>query len=170
MNHRIPTTTIFGLILLPMLLAAQPPGIEEFHGREGAPAPGSDRRLEAAADYLELTDGQRVEWEERLDNHKQIAQQEWQEIASLREQFRFLAETEAPDLAELGGIALTMHRRSEAMRSHRTELTDQLASILTPDQLERFEALQTAREALRPRGKRNRPHRGARPDSNSGTD
>jgi hypothetical protein len=63
-----------------------------------------------------------------------------------------------------------MHRRAEAVRSHRTELTDQLASILTPDQLERFEALQTAREALRPRGKRNRPHRGARPDSNSGTD
>jgi Spy/CpxP family protein refolding chaperone len=170
MTHRIPATTILGLMMLPMLLAAQPPGIGEFHGPEGARVPGSDRRLEVAADYLELTDGQLVEWEGLLDSHRQTAQQEWQEIASLREQFRYLAETEDPDLAELGGLALTIHQRSEAMRSLRTELNDQLASILTPDQLEKFEALRTARETFRPRGKRNRPHRGARPDSSSGTD
>lgn len=170
MNHRIPTITILGLMMLPALLVAQPPGFGEFHGPEAARGPGSDRRLEAAADYLELTDGQRVEWEELLDNHKQLAQQDREEIGALREQFRYLAETEDPDLAELGGIALTMYRRAEAMRSHRTELTDQLASILTPDQLEKFEALQTARETLRPRGNRNRPHRSPRPDSNSGTD
>jgi len=168
MRNRTSTITIIGLMILPMALCAQPPGAEGFPGPEEKRYPGGDRRLEAAADYLELTDGQLDEWEGLLDSHRQTVRQEWRDLAELRQQFRDLAETENPDLAELGSLALTMHRRAEAMRGDRSDLEDQLASILTPDQVEKFEALKIARETVRPRGKRGHPHRRARSDSSGG--
>jgi len=165
MSNKTLTFTVIGLMILPMALCAQPPAAGDFHGPEEERRAGGDRRLEAAVDYLELTDGQRVEWDGILENHRQTVRQEWQDLAELRQQFGDLAETENPDLTELGSLALTMHRRAEAMRGGRSELSDQLASILTPDQVEKFEALKTARETIRPRGKRGRPHRGPEPDS-----
>ena len=82
----------------------------------------------------------------------------------------FLAGTQDPDLTELGSLALTMHRGAEAMRNGRTGLNAELASILTPDQLEKFEALETARETVRPRGRKGRLHRSAKPDSGAGSE
>ena len=158
-----------GLVALPIALIAQPSGRERFPGEEEeGRLPGAERRLEAAADYLELTDGQRVEWEEILDLHRETVRQEWQELAEVRQQFRTLADTENPDLSELGALALTLHRGTEAMHDRRSRLDDELASILSPDQVEKFEALKTARETVRPRGKRGRSHREARPDSRDG--
>ncbi|NHZ73245.1 MAG: periplasmic heavy metal sensor [Nitrospirae bacterium] len=165
MSNKTLIVTVIGLMILPLALYAQPPGAGGFHGPEEGHFPGGERRLEAAADYLELTDGQRVEWEGILDSHRETVRQEWQDRADLRQQFRDLAEAENPDLTELGSLALTMHRRTEAMRSGRSDLNDQLASILTPDQVEKFEALKAARDTVHPRGKRGRPHHGARPDS-----
>jgi Spy/CpxP family protein refolding chaperone len=168
MSNRTLTVTVIGLIILPMALYGQSPRAEGFLCPQEGRFPDGDRRLEAAAEYLELTDGQQLEWEDTLDAHRQTVSQEWQDLAVLREQFRNLAETNDPDLAELGSLALTMHRRAEEMRGSRSDLNDQLASILTPDQSEKFEALKAARETVRPRGKRERPHRGARPDSGGG--
>jgi len=88
MSNKTLIATIIGLMILPMALYAQPPGIGGFHGPEEERFPGGDRRLEAAADYLELTDGQRVEWEGILDNHRETVRQEWQDLADLRQQFR----------------------------------------------------------------------------------
>jgi len=168
MRYRTLTITLIGLMILPVALCAQPPGAEGSHGPEDERFPGGERRLEIAADYLELTDGQLVEWEGILDSHRETTRKEWQALAELRQQFRDLAETETPDLAELGSLALTMHRGAEAMQSGRSDLDNQLASILTPDQAEKFEALKTARETVRPRGNRGRPHRRVKPDSGGG--
>ncbi len=165
MKHRSLTLSILGLILLPMVLHAQPARPEGLAGSQEARVPGRHHRLEAAADYLQLTGGQRAEWEAVLDHHRQMLGQGWQEVESLRHDLGELAATEDPDLTELGSLALTIHRRSEALRSSRSDLADQLASILTPDQLERFEALKAAREMVRPRDRSGYPHRGARPDS-----
>lgn len=159
------TTIAIGIIILPVALIAQPPGAGEFPPPEGGRMPGGERRFEAAAEYLELTDGQRVEWEGLLDRHRETARREWQELAELRQQFRDLAETDDPDLTELGSLALAVHRRTEAMHGRRSDLTDELAAILTPDQVEKFEALKTARETMRPRGRKGRPQREGRPDS-----
>ena len=168
MTYRILTLTTLGALVLPLALAAQPPGAGGFMRPEGERFPGGERRLEAAAEYLELTDGQRVEWEGIFAQHRETVRQEWQELADLRQQFRLLADTQDPDLAELGSLALTMHRRTEAMREMRSSLEAQLASILTPEQLEKYEALKAARETVRPRGQRGRPHRGTKPDSGGG--
>lgn len=168
MINRTLIVAAIGLITLPMTLNAQPSGRDRFPGDEDDRLPGSERRLEAAADYLELTDGQRVEWEEILDLHRQTVRQEWQDLAEVRQQFRSLADTENPDLSALGALALTLHRGTETMHDRRSSLDDELASILSPDQVEKFEALKTARETVRPRGKRGRPHREAGPDSGGG--
>lgn len=168
MRYRTLTITLIGLMILPVALCAQPPGAEGFHRPEEERFPGGERRLEIAADYLELTDGQLVEWEGILDSHRETTRKEWQDLAELRQQFRDLAETENPDLAELGSLALTMHRHTEAIHRGRSDLDNQLASTLTPDQAEKFEALKTARETVRPRGNRGRPHRRAKPDSGGG--
>lgn len=168
MRNETLTFTLMGLMILPMALCAQPPGVEGFHGPDNQRYPGGDRRLEVAAEYLELTDGQLSEWEGILDSHRGTMRAEWQDLAELRQQFRDLAETENPDLATLGSLALTMHRRSEAMHRGRSDLDEQLAAILTPDQAEKFEALKTARETVRPRGNRGRAHRRAKPDSSGG--
>jgi Spy/CpxP family protein refolding chaperone len=165
MRHRILATAAIGLMVLPMAVYSQPHGGKGFFRPEGEHFLGGDRRLEAAAEYLELTDGQQVEWEGILERHRETVRLEWQGLAELRQQFRDLAETENPDLAELGGIALTMHRGTEAMRDMRSDLNEELQSILTPDQAEKFEALQAARETVRPRGERRRPHHGARSGS-----
>ena len=168
MRYRTLTITLIGLMILPVALCAQTPGAEGFHSPEEERFPGGERRLEIAADYLELTDGQLVEWEGILDSHRETTRKERQDLAELRQQFRDLAETENPDLAELGSLALTMHRHAEAMHRGRSDLDNQLASILTPDQAEKFEALKTARETVRPRGNRGRPARRAKPDSGGG--
>ena len=165
MTSRILNLAAIGALILTCALVAQPPGGEGFMRPESGRSPGGERRLEAAAEYLQLTDDQRVEWQGILAQHRETVRREWQELADLRERFRFLAETQDPDLAELGSLALTMHRRSEAMRDLRFSLDERLTSILTPDQLERYEALETARETVRSRGHRGRPHRGAKPDS-----
>lgn len=169
MTNRTLIVATIGLMALPMILNAQAFGREHFPGDEEGRLPGAERRLEAAADYLELTDGQRVEWEQILDHHRETMRQEWQELAEIRQQFRTLADTDNPDLSELGGLALALHRGSETMHDRRSSLDRELASILSPDQVEKFEALKTARETVRPRGKRGRQHREARPESGGGS-
>jgi hypothetical protein len=156
------------MMALPMAVNAQPSGREHLSGDEEGRFPGAERRLEVAADYLELTDGQRIEWEGILDRHRETVRGEWQDLAEIRQQFRTLADTDSPDLAELGGLALTLHRGTEAMHARRSSLEDELASILSPDQVEKLEALKTARETVRPRGKRGHPHRESRPDWGGG--
>ena len=169
MTNRTLIVATIGLMALPMILNAQPFGREHFSGDEQGRLPGAEWRLKAAADYLELTDGQRVEWEQILDHHRETVRLEWQELAEIRRQFRTLADTDTPDLSELGGLALALHRGSETMHDRRSSLDRELASILSPDQVEKFEALKTARETVRTRGKRGRPHREARPESGSGS-
>lgn len=137
---------------------AQPPDYAVFPGDE---RPRHDRsaddRLARMAEYLELSDAQATEWQAITKRHIDAMFVQRERIESLGSDFRGLADQQDPDLAELGQMALDLHREMESARSSRGQLLIDLEEILTPEQAERFAALKAAREFAG-----NRGHRGPR--------
>jgi len=146
---------------------AQPPDYAVYPGDE-RPEQGRQHqdRLARIVEYLELSDAQAAEWEQIASRHLETVRGRWELIGGLREEFRTLADQENPNLEQAGRIALDLHREMETARSSRGEIAEELVEILTPEQAERFEALQAAREFSGER--RQRGGRGHRSNKDSG--
>jgi len=140
------------------LVLAQPPDSAVFPGDE---RPRHDRwqndRLDRMAEYLELSDAQTVEWETITEQHTQAIRERWERVGTLRDEFEALADSQDPNLEQLGQVALDLHREMKTARASRGELHTDLEETLTPEQAERFAALREAREFAGGRG-----HRGPR--------
>lgn len=158
------------LLLLPAALLAQP---ETLGGPPDATAPlrhggppwmGSrgDRgpqphgeppfpdRLETLADYLDLTDAQRLELESLVEEHRARRMDRLETLHDLHGQLRDLLDTASPDPIRVGELTIALDAEKEALAAARRGEIDEIESLLTPDQRERFEALETARR-LEPR-------------------
>ncbi|MEJ2084881.1 MAG: Spy/CpxP family protein refolding chaperone [Acidobacteriota bacterium] len=144
--------------LLPFALSAQPFGRDPEDSMHGEWNPGS--RLEKMARFLELDEQQAEQWLQIVERHFAQASSHQDSIAELRRQFRQQAKLDEPDLNALGRIALDIHNEMETTRLEREQMKSDLESILTPDQLDRFEAFRTAREFAGPRPQGPRPRRG----------
>jgi Spy/CpxP family protein refolding chaperone len=159
-------STLSALVAAVGILSAQPPDFAVYPGdQESRLAERHDERLARITDYLELSEAQVGEWQEIAARHHEQAGQRRDRIASLREEFRTLAEQETPNLEQLGQTALDLHREMETMRTGRDEIMAEIETILTPEQSEKLAALKAARELgadrghRRPRGDRDRPSR-----------
>lgn len=167
-------TTLIALMLgLTTALAgwAQPSDSAVFPG-DGPREPGRwhAQRMERMVEYLELSESQTLEWQAILDAHRTAApdrQQTEEMVEAWQEEFRTLADQAEPDLERLGQLALDIHRSRESRSLSRERLFTELRSVLTPEQSDKLDALQAARELSHPRrdGRGPRQHRGA-PDSN----
>lgn len=142
--------TIIGLAtagaLMSYLAMAQPPGLGE-----AAQSRGRGDHWQRMGDYLELNESQQAEWQQVLDVHRDETSDRFETIRIMRQEFNRLAEDGSPDLMVLGQLALDMHREMEAAKSSRQATEDALKATLTPEQIERFDSLREAREAMGPR-------------------
>jgi len=148
-------TVLIGL--LASALSAQAFGRGPEHDRAAGWEP--TWKFERMASYLELDEQQADQWLGVVEQHFTEASSHHDVLAELRRQFRQQAEMDEPDLYTLGRIALEIHTEMEASRVEREQMKSDLESILTPDQLDRFEALRTAREFSAP-GPRDSRRRG----------
>jgi len=149
---------------------AQPPDLAPFGGDEDPRTEGwRAGRMARMAEYLELSESQVAEWQTVLDQHFEGVSDRRQisdSVTDWREEFRVLAAEESPDLEQLGQLALDIHRAHESFRSSRQQFTDELQRILTPEQAEKFEALEAAREIAGHRGRKSARHRRTAAGSN----
>lgn len=165
-----PNLTLAGLSLLAMLvtLAALPgaasaagpggldswadgdhPGLERMH----------ERRLERLTEMLELTDQQVEQWQQIHATYAESAPASREEMHALHERVRELASADDADATAVGELVIQAHKLREQQRAEREALHEELLSILTPDQQERFELM---REMRPERGRHGRHGRGAR--------
>jgi Spy/CpxP family protein refolding chaperone len=102
-------------------------------------------RFERVAQFLELDADQAEQWLQIVENEQSRSVLRHDEIVDLRSRFRDQAESDTPDLESLGQIALDVYHQLEASRQDHEQMKSELESILTPEQLDRFEALEAAR-------------------------
>jgi len=120
-----------------------------------------EERLERMVEILDLSESQASEWQALVESRAQSPSDRGAMEAQLESwqlEFDQLAQQEDPDLERLGQLALEMHRAHAARRSSRDQLIEELQAILTPEQLEKLEALRLAREFAGPRGRKGHQH------------
>lgn len=148
---------------------AQPPDFPSFGGEEGSRFEHwQEGRMARMVEYLELSESQTAEWRAILRSHSATAPDRLEVFKSAdtwREEFRVLAAEENPDLEQLGQLALDIHRAHEFVRTSRQQLVSELQTILTPEQAEKLEALEAARDFSAPRGRQGPRHRRPSPDT-----
>ena len=124
-------------------LSAQPPERGAWGYGEG----GRDQtlRFERIVQFLDLDADQAEQWLRWVDEQQARSAFRRDQIDGLRQEFRIEADRDTPDLEELGRIALEIYNELQSSRTERDQIKSDLESLLTPDQLDRFEALDAAR-------------------------
>jgi Spy/CpxP family protein refolding chaperone len=124
-------------------------------------------RMERLAAFLELTDQQREEWKALHERRSGNAAAQREEMQALHERIRGLTESENPDATAVGELVIEAHRKMSAHRAEAEAVHAEVLSILTPEQQERFEAMQSLRGDRHERGP-SRHHRSMRHHGHSG--
>lgn len=136
------------LLLLAVPLLAQPPGGGPGAGLGGGPFAGSrahGRPGERLAEFLDLTADQRVQWDALHQELRDSLRPLFEEQRTLAEELRGLLEQSSPDAAAVGSVVIRQHDNRQTMQAAHEDLEEQLKAILTPEQLDRFEAFKAAR-------------------------
>lgn len=140
-------------------------GDKGFMGEHPRRAVPDGERMERLAAFLELTDQQVEEWQALHERRAGDAAAQREEMRALHERIRGLAEAEKPDAAAVGELVIEAHRKMTAHRAEAEALHAEVLSILTPEQQERFEAMQNLRGDRHGRGpsrlQRHMRHHGA---------
>lgn len=180
------------ILVSPAALGAQPgamsrpgsgPGPGPGFGPAGPPAgPGhcllpddafgeelASRRIEVLTDYLELSESQRAELEAIVEEQRELREADREGLRGEAERLRELLDGESPDAAEVGRLVLDLHRAKESLMAQRAAERERIEALLTPDQLERFEALEAARQMRPPHPPfHHHPGPGAAPPARDG--
>jgi Spy/CpxP family protein refolding chaperone len=124
-------------------LVAQPgPG---HHGPMGPMAERFvEHRLDRLAEYLELSDAQRVEAEALRERVFADVKERIATAGATFETIHEMAAAENPDATAIGELVIQMHRDREAMREAHDAFRAELVALLTPEQVERLEAWEAA--------------------------
>ena len=132
-------------LLLSAAASAQP-GRMHGHGRHGFRGHMDADRL---ATVLSLTDAQKTQVEQLREKTKAAMEPLFQEHRQLREAVQTALENDA-DAATVGAAVIAAHEHGEKIRAVRDQHETELAAILTPEQLERWNALKDTRKRMRP--------------------
>lgn len=135
----------------------------------GGPPPGepeagpfAGHRWEALVEVLELSPEQQAQAQALREDLRATAEPLIEELRTARDDLRDLLESEAPDPTTVGEMVLSAHALRQELRAAHQAHIDELAALLTPEQLERFETLQAAREHFPGRRHHRGPGRGGR--------
>ena len=149
---------VLGLVA-PGIAVAQPDGPfgADAWRDSDRPTRSTERRLEAIAEYLELSEAQAYEWETMAAARHQTRRTAWDDVRSGHEALREMLESGPVDASLVGQTVIDLHAQQQALRDAHEADIEAFKQILTPDQEERFDALMAAR-ALGPRHGERRPH------------
>lgn len=130
------------LLSLPALFAqrgagARPEGKAGRHGR--------------MAEYLQLTEQQQASARQLYQQLREQTQPLREEQKALREQLRTALAAANPDPTAVGRLVIDIHAKREQMKAAREQMHKSFAALLTPEQRQKYEALQDARESFGPR-------------------
>lgn len=138
-------------LILVAAAAAQPGGFGKG-GRGG----------ERLAEYLELDESQRIEWQTLREEHRAALEPVLAEMKANRESLRTLLESDAADPTTVGEIVLAGRDLKNQLKAAREQLDADLVAVLTAEQQEKFEAFKAAAGERGPRGRGRRGPRGLR--------
>jgi Spy/CpxP family protein refolding chaperone len=145
------------------------PSFAERGGHRSGEGPGhfQDRRNERLARVLELTDEQIAQWEAAQLAHREATEPLRDQIQANQEALHTLLEDPAADATAVGETMLNGRSLRGEVEAAREALEAQLEALLTPAQLDRYEAIRAAggerrgRPGAHPRGRgRGRGDRG----------
>ena len=134
-------------------LSAQP--LDHQFGDKWSGGPDMSRRFETVAQFLDLDADQADQWLQTISDQQARAALRRDEIRELRNHFEEQAILEDPDLERLGQISLEIYNALQSSRLERDQIRTDLQSILTPEQQDRFKALEAAREFSGPQSRRH---------------
>lgn len=140
---------------------AQSPGGEGIRGqrmrRRGSRGPG--RLIE----FLELTEAQQEEWKAAHEAHRESAEPIMDQVRDNRTELHEAIESDNPNPTEIGELTLAGRDLRRELEASQEELRQALESVLTPEQLEKWEAFEAAGGGRRRHfGGRGRSFRGPR--------
>jgi Spy/CpxP family protein refolding chaperone len=135
---------ILGTALLALPVGAQTTGRARHEGHEGY----RQHRGERLATYLGLTDQQRTQWDGIVAKHRESMKSLREEGRTLRQKAREAVDNNAPD-AQVGAAVKAAHAQREKIRAANEAFESQLKSVLTPEQLKKYEAFKAARSVHR---------------------
>lgn len=141
------TTIRLGLVLAVTVAAAAAAGHGShapWGGEDGDPALFErfhDRRLEHLAGFLDLTEQQVAQWQAVHESRRGAMEGHRESLHALHGRIDELAGAEDPDAAAVGELVIEAHRRRQAVRAEVEAVHEELMSLLTPEQRDRFEAM-----------------------------
>ena len=154
-------TALMAFFMLTGVAVAQPAGFEP-PGRDGF-GPGDERhherRLEAMTEYLDLTEAQVYEWETLAESQRESRGASFDALRDGHEAVQELLDSEAPDATRVGQLVIDLHEQRLSIHAQRESDLEALKQILTPDQVEKLDAMMAAKEFGRERGHRGRGQR-----------
>jgi Spy/CpxP family protein refolding chaperone len=140
---------ILGAALLALPAGAQTTGQAQQQGREGY----RQHRGERLADYLGLTEQQRAQWREMVAKHREEMKPLREEGRTLRQRAREAVDANESD-AQVGEAVKALHAHREKIRAANETFEGQLKSMLTEEQLKKYDAFKAARSVRHGGGRR----------------
>jgi Spy/CpxP family protein refolding chaperone len=154
------------LLVVPTALAAQP-GPRQGMGPGGPEGADPAGRIERLVTFLDLSDAQKVQIEEITVAQGESRQALSETMRSRSRALQEMLESEQPDATAIGNNMIEVHALRKQMAANQEAHLDALRGLLTPEQVEKFDALMAAREFSRDRegGRqgRGRPRRDDQP-------
>lgn len=146
MTKRTTTTLLAAAAALSLatagIVSAQPRGPRGGPG--GGDGPGL---LHRAAGFLELTADQKARLAELEEQGRPERERIREASRAAHERFREALEAENPDPTAVGEAAIEIHALREQQRTSRESFENAFESLLTPDQLRKWEMMQASRAA-----------------------
>jgi Spy/CpxP family protein refolding chaperone len=138
------TVSMVAALLLAAAASAQP------HERSGRERRGG---MQSVADFLELTEEQRAQWDEIEKAQREVMRPTLQELRSLRGNLEEELQAEAPDAEAVGNLMIASRELQRGLEASREETEGQLRGLLDAEQQTKWEAWQAA-GGRGPRGSR----------------
>ncbi len=129
------------------------------------PAPGGGPGAEAAlVKFLALTDAQIASWTTFHDETRAAVKPLFEQRQALQTQLHTALSATAPDAATVGQLMISVRKVGDQLRTVHDGLDAKLKSVLTADQVAKFDAFRAARQATQGPG----PGRGRGPGNGAG--
>ena len=168
MTRTATLTALTAFLLLTGIAVSQPAGFDSSdRGGFGPRDDRHERRLETMTEYLDLTEAQTYEWETLSASQRESRGASFDALRDGQEALQEILESGAPDATRVGEIVIDLHNQRRSIQAQREADLESLKQILTPDQVEKLDAMMAAKEFGRERGPRGRGHRSGSRSGNS---
>ncbi len=104
-----------------------------------------ERHLDRMVEALELDDGQKAQVEVILTESRDRHAARREGAQAKQEMLQSLLDSNSPDPAEVGALMIEIHQSRQQMSAEREQVHAEISALLTPDQLQRLDAVKEMR-------------------------